>query len=224
MYFTEKKGPSWSKPTLAPFNESDYSQADPFFTRDGTMYYISNRPKNPLDTIPDFDIWFIRPRRDGSWTEPENLEIVNSDSTEYYVSAADNGNLYFASDRNGTMGAHDIYVSRYVDGAYTTPESLGAAVNSEKMEHDPMISSDEEFLIFTSVEREDSYGSADLYYSLRQGDGTWTPARNMGGKFNTETYEYCSYLTPDKKYFFYSSDYDVKWISTKLLPWNTRSH
>lgn len=219
IYETEHKERGWSTPVIAPFNEAESSQADPFVTGDGTVYYISNRSRHAKDTVRDFDIWFVRPEKDGSWSKPENIRQVNSDSTEYYVSLAANGNLYFASNRQGSLGSHDIYFSRLVDGTYTTPENLGPAINSEFMEHDPMISSDERYLIFTSVERADSHGSADLYYSLRKDDGSWSPAINMGKQFNTDTYEYCSYITPDQRYFFYSSEYEVKWISTKLFPW-----
>ena len=227
IYVTEMQAGSWTKPRLAPFNELRYSQADPFITSDGTLYYISNRPKAVGDTVSDYDIWRIRPGGSppgGSppgrtWTKPENVEAVNSDSTEYYVSLAANGNLYFASDRQGALGSHDIYVSRYVNGNFTKPENLGPAINSGKMEHDPMIAPDERYLIFTSVDRKDSHGSGDLYYSFRNADGTWAPAKNMGIRFNTDGYEYCSYLTSDGRYLFYSSDYDVKWVSTKYLPW-----
>ncbi len=219
IFVTECREDKWSKPVIAPFNETEYSQADPFITNDGTLYYISNRPRDAQDTLPDYDIWFIRPQTNGSWTHPENLTTVNTDSTEYYVSLSSNGNLYFASNREGTHGSHDIYVSRYVDGAYLTPENLGGAINSTQMEHDPMISPDERFLIFTSVDRSDSHGEGDLYYSLRKEDGTWSSAKNMGTEFNTSSYEYCSYLTPDGKYLFYSSNYDVKWIDCNHLPW-----
>jgi hypothetical protein len=217
IYVTEWKDGAWSKPVLAPFTEPEYSQADPFVARDGAIYYISNRPRHMTDTTADFDIWFVRPQRDGSWSKPENLEAVNSDSTEYYVSLADNGNVYFASNRAGGVGDLDIYVSRYADGKYSTPENLGVAINSPQMEHDPMIASDEGYMIFTSVDRNDSKGSGDLYYSVRNPDGTWSEAKNMGSEVNTNTYEYCSYLTPDGKYLFFSSDFDVKWISTKAL-------
>ncbi|WP_353719925.1 hypothetical protein [Dyadobacter sp. 676] len=219
IYVTEEQNGTWTQPAPAPFNEPQYSQADPFITADGTLYYISNRPRDLADSIPDYDIWRVRPRADGSWTSPENLLAVNSDSTEYYVSLSANGNLYFASNRNGTLGSHDIYVSHYANGKYTTPENLGQAVNSDKMEHDPMVSQDEKYLIFTSVDRADSFGSGDLYYSVRNANGTWAQAENMGSKFNTDTYEYCSYLTPDNRYLFFSADYDVKWISAQQLPW-----
>jgi hypothetical protein len=133
IYVTEFHEGSWTKAVTAPFNEPEYSQADPFITSDGTLYYISNRPRNAQDTIPDYDIWFIQPKADGSWTKPENPGNINTDSTEYYVSLSSNGNLYFASDREGTLGSHDLYVSRYVNGVYSSPENLGPAVNSPHM-------------------------------------------------------------------------------------------
>ncbi len=39
----------------------------------------------------------------------------------------------------------------------------------------------------------------------------------MGGKINTATYEYCPNLSPDGKYFLFSSEMDVKWISAEVL-------
>lgn len=216
---TELRDRSWSKPQPAPFNEDEYSQADPFITDDGTLYYISNRPRDDNDTLPDYDIWFVRPVNDTAWTSPTNLRAVNSDSTEYYVSLSKNGNVYFASNRSGTMGDLDIYVSEFINGKYTEPKNLGPSINSVQTEHDPMISPEETFLIFTAVDRPNSFGSADLYYSERKDDGSWTPAVNMGKTFNTDTYEYCTYLTPDNQYLFYSSELDVKWISARHIPW-----
>ncbi|HEY9487170.1 MAG TPA: hypothetical protein VIQ51_02495 [Chryseosolibacter sp.] len=84
------------------------------------------------------------------------------------------------------------------------------------MEHDPWIAPDESLIIFTSVNRDDSFGEGDLYYAIKT-NGEWTSARNLGNRINTPTYEYCSYITPDGKYFYFSSEYDVKWISTNNL-------
>ncbi|WP_158642502.1 TolB family protein [Chitinophaga japonensis] len=217
MLCSRYDGEQWTAPVAAPFNEAAYSQADPFFGPDGALYYISNRPRHASDTIPDYDIWRIRPQANGAWSAPENLAAVNSDSTEYYVSLSQNGNIYFASSRTGGYGSFDIYVSRLENGRYTTPENLGPAVNSPAMEHDPCISPDEQLLLFTAVDRADGHGSADIYYTRRTA-GKWSAARNAGPRINTDTYEYCGYLTPDGQYFFFSSNLDVRWISTRYLP------
>lgn len=203
--------------TIAPFSEAKYSQADPFVLPDGTIYYISNRPKNESDTLQDYDIWKVHPNPDGTWSAPENIDGVNSDSTEYYVSISANGNLYFASTRKGGYGGLDLYVSKWMNGKYTSPENLGPSINTTTDEHDPLITPDEQSVIFTAYNRADGYGEADLYYSQKN-NHQWLPAKNMGKQFNTPTYEYCPNFSPDGKYFFYSSEYNVKWVDSRYLP------
>lgn len=214
---TKFNGQDWSDARPVTFVDTSYSNADPFIAGDGSMYFISDMPKDQNDTIRDFDIWMVKPA-DSVWSLPINVTEVNSDSVEYYVSVASNGNLYFASNREGSMGEHDIYFSRMVDGRYTPPENLGPVINSVNMEHDPLISQDEKLLIFTAIGRADGLGEADLYYSTRNNaSGTWETARNMGSKINTETYEYCPNYSPDQQYLFFSSEFDVKWIPVEKL-------
>jgi hypothetical protein len=51
-------------------------------------------------------------------------------------------------------------------------------------------------------------------------NGTWDASKNLGDRINTPTYEYCPAITPDNKYFFYSSEYEVKWIDVNALAFN----
>ena len=111
----------------------------------------------------------------------------------------------------------DIYISRYINGEYKKPENLGPAVNSAYSDHDPCISANEDFMVFKSENRPDGYGEADLYGTKLGKDKKWMNGVNMGKPFNTNTYEYCAYLTPDSKYFFFSSERNVKWISADYL-------
>lgn len=217
MYVTSFDGHRWTTPVRPVFNDITYSEADPAFAPDGTLYYISSRPKNETDTIKDYDIWFVKPLANGQWTKPENLSVVNSDSDEFYISFADNSNLYFSSSRPGGFGQEDIYSCKYVNETYSRPFNLGSAINSPGSDHDPLISKDDQLLVFTSSERKDGYGEADLYHSKRMLEDVWRPAANLGKRFNTSTYEYCPYLTPDQEYFFYSSESDVKWIKSEYL-------
>ncbi|MGN7723496.1 TolB family protein [Chitinophaga sp. 22620] len=213
IWQTSYENGQWAASQPAPFSEAAYSQADPFFGPDGALYFISNRPAHAADTAGDYDIWCVRPEGNG-WSAPENVPGINSDSTEYYVSLAANGNIYFASNRSGDF---EIYYSRLEGGRYTSPENLGPAVNAPGMEHDPCVSPDEKLLLFTAVDRSGGLGSGDIYISRRTAEGKWSKAANAGPAVNTATYEYCSYLTPDGKYLFFSSDYDVKWIDAKQL-------
>jgi hypothetical protein len=232
FYFCRGKNGKWSiyeiqlnsegklTPLRASFSEDNYSQADPFISDDGTLYYISNRPQNESDSLPDYNIWCVRPIGNGKWSTPLMVEGINTDSTEYYVSLGKNGSIYFASNRAGGYGGLDLYYSRFVNGQFTMPENLGLQINTSADEHDPLIVG-EEHIIFTAADRPDGLGEADLYYSTRK-NGQWERAKNLGKKFNTKTYEYCPNFSPDFKYFFYSSEFDVKWISAEQLPFKLR--
>jgi len=218
IYASIYDGKAWGQPQMLSFCEQEFSEADPFITPDGTLYYISDRKKDNSDTLADYDIWCVHPQGDGKWSAPENVTAVNSDSTEYYVSLADNKNLYFGSNRVGGSGTLDIYVSRFIDGKYTTPENLGPLVNAPETDYDPFISRDEKLLIFSSSKRKDGFGKGDLYYSKKDADGKWSRAKNLGSRINTNSYDFCPHITRDQNYFFYSSDNDIKWVNAKYLP------
>lgn len=216
IYSTRHDGATWTSPLLTSFSDTAWSQADPAFAPDGKMYFISNRPKDAADTLKDFDIWFSIPQGNGSWSAPENFTAINSDSNEYYISFTKTGDLYFGSSRPGGFGQEDIYVSRLENEVYTTPENLGKAVNSTKAEFDPFISADEKLIIFASSKRDDSIGGTDLYCSKFE-NGQWTESANLGKGINTSTRDFCPYISPDGKYFFFSSDAEVKWIGINTL-------
>jgi Tol biopolymer transport system component len=216
MYVTTFHGKHWSPPIHPAFSNTKYSEADPAFAPDGSLYFISTRPRDVNDTTSDYDIWKVCETNEG-WSEPENFAIINSDSNEFYISFAPNGNLYFSSARMGGYGKEDIYVSILKNGKSYEPVNLGSAVNSTGSDHDPLIIGDEEYLLYSSSDRPDSYGQADFYFSTRINPKEWSAATNLGVIFNTPTYEYCPYLSPDNKYFFYSSQSDVKWIKAEYL-------
>jgi Tol biopolymer transport system component len=205
------KNGKWNEPEISSAFDTMYSNTDPFFTEDGHLYFISNRPANATDTMKDYDIYKMVKQGD-RWNTPERLHAINSDSTEYYVSVARNGNIYFASYRDGNL---DLYMSKKEYDLYLQPVNLGHLVNSSSDEHDPLIAPDERYLIFTST-RPGGAGEADLYISFKQ-DNQWQAPQNMGVKINTAMYEYCPNLSPDGKYFLFSSEMDVKWISTEIL-------
>jgi Tol biopolymer transport system component len=217
IYLTHYDGQKWIDPVRASFVESDYSEADPAFAPDGKLYFISNRPKDQSDTLPDYDIWRVAPLTDGNWSTPENVMNVNSDSSEFYVSFTEEGSLYFSSSRKGGYGEEDIYMSRWVNNQYASPENLGPVINSEKSEYDPFISPAGDFIVFTSSGRSDTFGAGDLYCSKLNSKRAWLPAINLGETFNTKTRDYCPYLSPDSRYFFYSSEKDVRWIDAGIL-------
>ncbi|WP_289053046.1 hypothetical protein [Carboxylicivirga marina] len=83
--------------------------------------------------------------------------------------------------------------------------NLGQAINSEYDEHSPIISGDENLLMFTSNKQGHSKQgkSTILYpediYSSKWRDGAWLPATNVGNSINTSGYDATCSLSSDGK-------------------------
>jgi len=65
--------------------------------------------------------------------------------------------------------------------------------------------------------RPDGLGRGDLYVSFKHEDGSWSKSMNMGPQINTVHHELCPYVTSDGKYFFYTSNEDIYWVSTDII-------
>jgi hypothetical protein len=186
----EKEG-RWTKPEVAPFSGQiieGYS-----LSHDGNkMFVTSQRPLNGKgEPIEDWRVW-VTEREENGWGK---LKVLKPSITGYPAVSA-NGNLYLATG--------DIWISKYIDGDYAEMKKLGAGVNTEEYwEEDLYIAPDESYLLF--CRREGGFGSWDIYVSFRKEDGTWTKAKNMGGKINSSVSEVYPFVTPDGKYFFFSS-------------------
>ena len=201
---THFKNNKWSTPEVISIS-GQYRDADPFITNDGSrFYFISDRPNGDPSRKQEkrsLDIW-VMGKTGKDWSAPRNLgPPVNTSGEEWYPTVAADGTLYFGSDRG--KGGTDIYRSRFVDGKYLEPENLGESINTQYEEFEPYIAPDQSYLIFMAV-RPDGLGGSDLYISYQQ-NGNWTKAVNLGDKINSKGSEYSPIVSPDGKYFFWSS-------------------
>ncbi len=120
------------------------------------------------------------------WSRPKAIEIAGlSPLTNVQSFALNvNGNVMIQSvDRAGGKGRNDLYVSFLdADGEWTTPRSMGDALNTAEMEENPVIGYDNKTLYFSS-RGHGGKGGADLFVSYRM-DETWT---NWSPPVNLET-------------------------------------
>jgi Tol biopolymer transport system component len=205
---------NWTSPVAILIHDV-YSYNDPFLTPDEKkLFFISDRPLSGKGPKKDYDIWYIE-RQSRKWSEPVNAgKNINSEKNEYYISFTKNGKMYFSS--NIADGNFDIYSSAFRSGAFEPSVRLGSGVNSPHYEADVFVAPDESYLVF-AANRPGGLGSGDLYVSFREPDGTWTASRSLGSTINTETDDFCPYVSPDGKYLFYASRGDVYWVSTEVI-------
>jgi glyoxylase-like metal-dependent hydrolase (beta-lactamase superfamily II)/Tol biopolymer transport system component len=221
IYIMEQKNDVWSKPQLAPFSAGRHDW-DFTLAPDGkTVYVASGRPHTKGGSPErDHSIWFSEKTRSG-WTEAQLLPFpVNAGQHDSYPSITEDGTLFFFSRREGGLGEGDIYKSKKKDGKFTKVQNLGAPINTKFHEVDPFIAPDESYLIFCS-DRPGGYGREDIYISFREEDGSWTEPVNLGEVVNTPYDEYIPAVTPDRKYFFFTTNKtgnrDIYWVDTKIL-------
>ena len=195
----------WQKPVLAPFSVDHFDDADLTITPDGTkVYFWSSRSVIVGEEKKDGDLWFAEKLND-KWQTAERLDtLINNKAFQNGPCVASNGNLYFASRYKNNFGRMDIYKSELINRKYSEPINLGDSINSNVSDEEPFIAPDESYIIFNS-NRDGSLGKMDLYISFRGKDGRWTKAVNMGNTVNSTEWEGVPIVTPDGKYFFFSS-------------------
>lgn len=201
IFQVDRTAGGWSDAVPTAFSRG-FSDVDPFVSRDGrTIVFSSVRP---VDGRPrkDFDLWSVRVHG-GGFTAAVNLGPgINSDADDLYPSMADDGTLYFGSERAGGAGGWDLYrARRNPDGSYGAAENLGSPVNSANWEYNPAIAPDGGFLIFTSLNRVGGAGAGDLWMARREGDGFGAPQPLVA--VNTPAEDYHPTLSPDGQTLFF---------------------
>lgn len=213
------EGGKWSPPKISSFAAGE-SACYPAFSHDGLrLFYVSYRPLVESEPNPGYGIslWFVE-KTDAGWSEPKPVGQPVNTGNIFGFSMTRDGTLYYA---DGSGGTFDIYRTEWVDGGYADPEKLSDAVNTEADEDEPFIAPDESYLIFKSM-RDGGFGGADLYICFRKEDGSWSKARNLGNRINTEHAERFPYVTRDGKYFFFGSDRngnrgDIFWVYAVIV-------
>ncbi len=212
IYFSMKReGKRWSEPDTALFS-GKYPDYEVFFTHDGKqMYFISLRPPE------NWEIWYAD--RTGSvWGKVKLLG--EPFKAGFYPTVSKNGNIYFTGFW-ASGKPPGIYRSLLKNGEYSKPEKLSKQINFPAGSFEACIAPDESYIIFASGDSTTGYGNNDLYISFRGKDGLWSKARNFGPDVNTAGNDSRPVLSPDGKYFFFSSDRygtnDIFWADIEII-------
>jgi outer membrane protein OmpA-like peptidoglycan-associated protein len=153
-----------------------------------TIFFSSNAVINGKDQFAKDKIQHTRlywsKKENGAWGKPEPLPFNNNEFDDFHPSVSIDGDkLFFASNRPGSLGSTDIYVSYKVGESWSEPVNLGEGVNTKGREAFPFIHADNT-LYFASDGFADRKGGFDMYYVIPEGK-EWTKPVNMGDPFNT---------------------------------------
>lgn len=216
----KQKNGEWSKPDIPSFS-GKYTDDHPMLSPDNEqLFFDSRRPKQQTGKpISKSDIWVVN-RANTGWSNAQRLpEKINTDEYhELHPTVAENRNLYFASDRPGGKGSTDIYVSKFINGKYTTPVNLGDSINTTGLEAWLYIHPKEEYILFSGFNRNDETNGG-IYVSYNLGNNVWSKSELLIELTTENTTVRMPCLSPDGKYLFFNvqgggfSDYSSKKLS-----------
>lgn len=197
---------NWETPEILTIS-GQYQDIEPFFTTDGNrLYFASNRPIYNDSTRSDYNLWYSD-KKEEMWAEPVALDsMINTKGDEFFPSLSTTGNLFFTATRENGVGREDIFMCKLVAGKFVTPEPLPAAINTPLYEFNAFIAPDEDYIIFSSFERDDGFGGGDLYISQKDQNGIWMKARNLGGKINSGALDFCPFVDMETGNFYFTSE------------------
>lgn len=139
IYYAEKKGNTWSDPTLVDFG-LDAATLDSFNFRhpavslNEEVMVLSSDMSGTTGGVHS-DLWISTfDKKTKKWGKPVNMgKQINTNDREGFPYISDDGSLYFSSDGHGGMGGLDLFKSPRISNTewkWGEPENLKIPFNS----------------------------------------------------------------------------------------------
>jgi outer membrane protein OmpA-like peptidoglycan-associated protein len=151
---------------------------------------------------------YISKGYEGFWDEAAAMKDVNTQYNEgSAVLSRDGKKLFFVRcNAPGGYGDCDLYMASITSsGTWSEVKNLGAGINSVAWDSQPALSFTEDTLFFAS-NRNGGFGLSDLYYTVRQSNGSWSRAYNLGPVVNTKANEVSPFIHPSYYVLYFSSN------------------
>jgi|LSQX01.3.fsa_nt_gb hypothetical protein len=169
-----------ASPIAGPVNTA-YCESPLYLNASGDELYIYTGYTN------GGDIKLLK-RKNGIWAKPVSIPYrINSRSAETSFTFSPSGDeIWFVSDnRKNSIGGKDIYfIRKKPDNKWSRPENAGPNINTPYDEESLSFSETGDTLWFAS-KGHDSMGGFDIFYSVRDKEGSWSKAVNCGYPVNT---------------------------------------
>ncbi len=204
----------WQPARVAPWSGS-FPDFYPAVTADGRrVFFASYRPWQEGTENPGYGItiWHVDRTRTG-WGDPTRVGETVSTGNEFGFSLTADGTLYFTRAAGESF---KIYRAESDSHGYAEPVLLPPEINAAEHQDGPYVTPDDRVLLFESIQT-DGFGGADLYVSMRDPTGAWSPAVNLGPVINTPGAERFGRISNDRRFLFFGSDRngdrgDIFWI------------
>lgn len=188
-----------NRPLNTPKNEGA-----PSISADGKTFVYT--ACNRKDGFGRCDLYISR-KKGNVWTKPKNIgKPINTRNLERQPSLSPDGKtIYFASNRKGTRGLEDLWLSHFDGEKWSEPINLGDSINTDGIEWSPFMHPDNKTLYFVSSGHY-GMGGLDIFKATKINDTTWTKPVNIGYPINTKADEQSLFVNVSGEVALISSD------------------
>jgi len=178
-------GKGWGDPQAVEYLgliNSEIHEGTPALSGDfGTLYFT--RCDKMAEKKSYCQIWSTK-RLESRWATPRLVISDTSANVGQPSVSHDELTLFFASDRQGTLGGKDIWIVKRDEKAqkFSIPENLGPVINTDADEVFPYFFNDS-ILLFSSNGHQ-GFGGWDIFMSVKR-NGLWTTPVNLQEPYNS---------------------------------------
>jgi outer membrane protein OmpA-like peptidoglycan-associated protein len=202
----EKEVVSIGKPINSSLHEGPATVS---FSGD-TLYFTRNKlPKgnnssNSGDVVR-LEIYAVFKKGEGGWSKEVAFELNDKNFSTGHPAITKDGKMYFVSDMPGGYGGTDLYVTSKNNGRWTTPQNLGAKINTSGNEMFPFV--DDQGNLYFSSNALPGLGGLDIFKASFGQSGFSEPV-NVGYPINSSRDDFS--LISKGNTGFFSSNRDGK--------------
>jgi hypothetical protein len=196
------------KANLGPNVNSIYTEKTPVISHDGKSIYFTVQG-DPTNNNNSDDIYYSTATNDTVWSPKSaaGFPLNNSWPNSVISVSPDNNTLVLMHTYNpdGTPKGSGVSTATKTNDGWSVPVDLKVANYYNKgASNEFCVSADGKVLIM-AIQRDDTYGSNDIYASFLQDNGEYTEPKNLGSTINTDAWEASPFLAADGVSLYFST-------------------
>ena len=138
--------------------------------------------------------------------EPKPLSSkINTNLEEYSPAFSIDENTIYFTKRDPAYQNEDIFYSELKDGVWQSSKTIGPPINTVENEGAFSVSSDGNYIFFTSCSRSGGKGQCDIWLTMNK-NGIWTDPANLQAPINSRYWESQPSISSNGRKLYFTSD------------------
>jgi hypothetical protein len=187
-----------------------YGELTPVVTPDGNgLYFTRNYSPENIGGTGDYQDVYYSTFQNGKWGKAVNIgPPINNDGPNAVTSVSPDGNtvlLMNTYDAKGAAQGMGLSMSHRTKNGWSMPTRVNVRNYYNKSTFNEYFLSSDKKVLLMALQRDDTYGSRDIYVSFLESDNIWSEPKNIGPVVNTPGTELSPFLAADGVTLYFSS-------------------